>query len=83
MFHVNVRREETGEQDLRLLQQIRGATGMFLLASGYVTDAASARALFDAGADCVGIAQAAMNDPGVFLKCQPEGRGQGLTGRGG
>jgi tRNA-dihydrouridine synthase B len=68
-FHINVRDEETSRQDLELLENIRKATGMFLLASGYVKDADSARALFSAGADCVGIAQAASSDPDIFVKC--------------
>lgn len=68
-FHINVRDEETGKQDLRLLEDVRKATGMFLLASGYVKDSDSAKALFSAGADCVGIAQAAMSDPDIFVKC--------------
>ena len=69
-FHINVRDEEKGKQDLKLLEDIRKATGMFLLASGYVKDADSARALFAAGADCVGIAEAAMFDPDIFVKCK-------------
>jgi len=68
-FHINVRGEGAGAQDLALLETIRRATGMFLLASGYVTDAAGAKRLFDAGADCVGIAEAAVDDPGIFVKC--------------
>ncbi len=68
-FHINVRGEE-GKQDLKLLENIRKATGMFLLASGYVEDTDSAKALFSAGADCVGIATAAMSDPDIFVKCQ-------------
>lgn len=68
-FHINVRDESTGSQDLKLLESIRKATDMFLLASGYVKNSASARLLFSAGADCVGIAQAAMSDPGIFAKC--------------
>lgn len=68
-FHINVRGEE-GKQDLKLLEDIRKATGIFLLASGYVEDADSAKALFSAGADCVGIATAAMSDPDIFVKCQ-------------
>jgi tRNA-dihydrouridine synthase len=67
-FHINVRNEADGSQDLTLLERIRKATGMFLLASGYVKDADSARALFDAGADSVGIAQAAIEDPEIFVK---------------
>jgi tRNA-dihydrouridine synthase len=67
-FHINVRDEKTKEQNLAVLEQIRAATGMFLLASGYVKDSASARTLFDAGADCVGIAQAAISDVGIFTK---------------
>jgi tRNA-dihydrouridine synthase len=70
-FHINVRDEGTGTQDLKLLEHIRKATGMFLLASGYVKDVESARALFSAGADCVGIAQAASSDPDIFVKCSP------------
>lgn len=69
-FHINVRDEETGKQDLKLLENIRKATNMFLLASGYVKDTGSAKALFDAGADCVGIAQVAMSDPDIFVKCK-------------
>jgi tRNA-dihydrouridine synthase len=68
-FHINVRDESTGKQDTKLLESIRDATGMFLLASGYVRDAESAKALFSAGADCVGIAQTAMSDPDIFVKC--------------
>jgi len=69
-FHINVRGERAGEQDLKLLENIRKATGMFLLASGYVTNSATAKALFSAGADCVGIATAAMSDPDIFVKCK-------------
>jgi tRNA-dihydrouridine synthase len=72
-FHINVRGDAEGEQNLDLLERIRAATGMLLLASGYVTDRASARRLFDAGADCVGIAQAAIDDPDVLRKCVVEG----------
>jgi len=68
-FHINVRDENTGKQDIKLLESIRNATGMFLLASGYVRDKDSAKALFSAGADCVGIAQAAMSDAGIFVRC--------------
>lgn len=68
-FHINVRAEDEGEQDLKLVASIRKATGMLLLASGYVADAASARRLFDAGADCVGVAEAATTDADIFLKC--------------
>jgi tRNA-dihydrouridine synthase len=68
-FHINVRDETIGKQDLGLLENIRRATGMFLLASGYVKDSDSAKALFGAGADCVGIAEATMSDPDIFAKC--------------
>jgi tRNA-dihydrouridine synthase len=68
-FHINVRGEEAGHQDLKLLENIRKATGMFLLASGYVTKSNTANTLFAAGADCVGIATAAMSDPDIFVKC--------------
>ena len=67
-FHVNVRDEARHEQDLAVLESIRRGTRLFLMASGYVTDPASARRLFDAGADAVGVAEAAMKDPEVFRK---------------
>jgi len=70
-FHINVRSEEKGRPDLALVERIRGATEMLLLVSGYVKDADGARGMFDAGADCVGIAEAAIKDPDVFLKCCP------------
>jgi len=70
-FHINVRGAKAGEQDLKLLENIRKATGMFLLATGYVTNSATANALFSAGADCVGIATAAMSEPDIFVKCKP------------
>ncbi len=69
-FHINIQDEEAGEQDLRLLENIRKSTGMFLLASGYVTNTDTAKTLFAAGADCVGIATAAMSDPDIFVKCK-------------
>lgn len=68
-FHINIRDEkERGMQSLDVVKSIRQATDAFLLASGYVKDAASARALFDAGADCVGIAAAVRGEPKIFLK---------------
>ncbi|MFW6107655.1 MAG: tRNA-dihydrouridine synthase [bacterium] len=71
-FHVNVRGETEGEQDVGLLERVRGATDMLLLASGYVTDGASARRLFDAGADAVGIAQGAVDNPDIFADVSAE-----------
>lgn len=68
-FHINVRGPRAAGQRLGLLENIRKSTEMFLLASGRVVDAASAKRLFDAGADCVGVAEAAIADPGIFLKC--------------
>ncbi len=57
------------DQRLGALESARKATGEFLFASGRVSDAASAKRLFDAGADCVGIAEAAIAAPSIFLKC--------------
>jgi tRNA-dihydrouridine synthase len=71
-FHINVRGEAAGSQDLGCLERIRKATRMFLLASGHVTDAARARALFDAGADAVGIAEAARHDAEIFARIAPQ-----------
>jgi len=67
-FHINVRDEQNRTQDLAALEAVRRGTRLFLMASGYVTDSASARRLFDAGADAVGVAEAAMKDPGIFGK---------------
>ncbi len=69
-FHINVRGEETDKQDLKLLENIRSATKMFLLVSGYVKNAESAKSLFSVGADCVGIAEAALSEPDIFVKCK-------------
>jgi tRNA-dihydrouridine synthase len=72
-FHLNVRGAKKGEQDVALLERVRKATGLFLLASGYVTDTTTARRLFDAGADAVGIAEAALPDPDIIAKLAADG----------
>lgn len=76
-FHVNVRDEARGAQDLAALEAIRARTGLLLLASGYATDMRSVRRLFDAGADAVGIAEAARRESGLFLRLAAEARAAG------
>ncbi len=70
-FHINVRdAKETGGQSLDILRQLRQSTDAFLLVSGYAKDRDSAQALFEAGADCVGIAAAAQHDRDIFKKLE-------------
>ncbi len=65
-FHMNLRVPERGVADMDLLRRLREATDIMLLASGYVKGIEDVRAMFDAGADAVGIGEAALADPGVF-----------------
>jgi tRNA-dihydrouridine synthase len=65
-FHINVRDEKHHTQDLKCLEKIRKQTKLFLLASGYVRDVHTAKALFNAGADAVGIAEAVRNNSDIF-----------------
>jgi tRNA-dihydrouridine synthase len=60
--HLNVRAAGAREPDLALTRTARVHYPGFLLVSGYVRSAADAAALFDAGADMVGIAAPAMDD---------------------
>ena len=64
-LHLNIRNEARGEPDLAILKEIKGQSDLFLMASGYVRDAASARSIFEAGAEVVLIGQAAMDDPEI------------------
>ena len=60
--HINVRDAATQRPDVGLVAQARERYPGFLLVSGYVRSAGDARALFEAGADMVGIAAPAIKD---------------------
>jgi tRNA-dihydrouridine synthase len=66
--HLNVRAKGAHEPDLALTQTARARYPGLLLVSGYVRSAADATALFEAGADMVGIAAPAMDDPDYIHK---------------
>jgi tRNA-dihydrouridine synthase len=61
--HLNVRAGSGEKPDIDLAQTARARYPGFLLMSGYVRSTADAQALFRAGADMVGIAEPAMQDP--------------------
>ena len=60
--HVNVRDDRTHKPDVELVQRLQGRTSGMLLVSGYVRSAEDAHALFEAGADAVGIAAPTRGD---------------------
>ena len=60
--HINVRSNATQRPDLGLVPDIRKRYPGFFLVSGYVRSGADARALFEAGADMVGIADPTRSD---------------------
>jgi tRNA-dihydrouridine synthase len=64
--HLNVRAAGAQEPDLDLTRTARARFPGLLLVSGYVRSAADAAALFDAGADMVGIAAPAIDDAGYI-----------------
>jgi tRNA-dihydrouridine synthase len=67
-LHVNVRDAETGQPDLDLVSQVRDRYSGFLLVSGHVRSAADAAAVFEAGADMVGVAEPTIKDPAYMEK---------------
>ena len=66
--HVNVRHAETRSPDMDLLRTVRARYPGLLLVSGYVRSAADARALFEAGADMVGVADPARRDAAYIAR---------------
>jgi tRNA-dihydrouridine synthase len=66
--HVNVRHAQAQRPDVDLVGAVKRVYPGSLLVSGYVRSAADARALFDAGADMVGIAAPVMKDPGYIQR---------------
>jgi tRNA-dihydrouridine synthase len=61
--HVNVRDAESQRPDLELMRDLRPLIPGLLMASGYVRSSEDAQALFDAGADLVGVAAPLRKDP--------------------
>jgi len=71
--HFNVR-GENGEPDYALVRAVRGGVRGVLLCSGCVTTRGHVDGLLDAGADCVGIAQGVLDDPGIISRLAAAGR---------
>jgi tRNA-dihydrouridine synthase len=74
--HINVRDAATQRPDLGLVAQARERYPGLLLVSGYVRSAADARAVFEAGADMVGIAAPAIKDAAYIQRIAKEYAGR-------
>jgi tRNA-dihydrouridine synthase len=68
LVHFNIRDEKTGRPDFDFVNEIKRRHSFFLLVSGYVRSPEDARKLFEAGADMVGIAEPAIQDPEYVKK---------------
>jgi tRNA-dihydrouridine synthase len=66
--HVNVRDAETQHPNLDLVRDLRPLVPGLFLASGYVRSPEDAQALFDVGADMVGVAAPVWHDPTYLRK---------------
>lgn len=66
--HLNVRSQQAEEPDVDLVRRARSRVSGSLWCSGYVTTPAHIDALQAAGADCVGLAQAVLNEPCIIQK---------------
>ena len=66
--HFNVRDVAIKKPNLAFVKSIRSAVEGELLCSGYAWTADAVKALFEAGADAVGLAQPIAKDPGLFAK---------------
>jgi tRNA-dihydrouridine synthase len=64
--HINVRHERTKKPNIDLVRSLRPLIPGLFLVSGYVRSSDDARALFDAGADMVGVA-APLRDDAAYL----------------
>jgi len=75
-MHLNLRKEDEERYDTDVLREIKEASDLFLIASGYVglredgrvdldKAVSDAEIMFEAGADLVLIGQAAMDEPGM------------------
>ena len=70
-IHFNVR---SGNEtpDVAFVERIRPHVGGVLFCSGHVRTSDQVRALFDAGADCVGLAQGVLDEPGIIARLAAE-----------
>jgi len=66
--HFNVRSEEKKAPDFAFVRQVRPHIKGLLFCSGYVRDLRQVNALFEAGADCVGIAQGILDEPDIIAR---------------
>jgi len=76
-IHFNVRNEERREPALDFVHKVRPHVDGLLLCSGYVTRRAQVDALFDAGADCIGISQGVLDEPGIIARLTAERAARG------
>ncbi|MFQ6095578.1 MAG: hypothetical protein ACE5NN_05495 [Candidatus Bathyarchaeia archaeon] len=70
--HFNVRDETTKRPDFEFVRDVKTKYPFFLLVSGYVRSGVDAKMLFEAGADMVGIAKPAIEDPRYISKIADE-----------
>ena len=73
--HFNVRDDSSRSPNLALVKSVRPHIPGMLWCSGYVSNARQASELFEAGADCVGVAQAALDERGAVARVA-SGRGR-------
>jgi tRNA-dihydrouridine synthase len=66
--HLNVRNRGTGAPDLELARRARAEARGMLWCSGYVRERHQVVELMDAGAGCVGIAQAVRDQPFIIAR---------------
>jgi tRNA-dihydrouridine synthase len=70
--HVNVRDNDSKRPNVELVRELRPLIPGLFLASGYVRSGADAQALYDAGADLVGVAAPVREDPKVVRRIAAE-----------
>jgi tRNA-dihydrouridine synthase len=72
--HINVRSEVVKQPDTGFIRKAKERYPGFLLASGHVRSAEHVRAAFEAGANMLGIAEPAMQDPSFIARLAREFR---------
>jgi len=71
--HFNVRSPDSTDPDIAFVRRMRPTVPGMLWCSGHVTTRAHVDALFEAGADCVGVAQGVLDDPGLIARLAAAG----------
>jgi tRNA-dihydrouridine synthase len=69
--HLNVR-GQGGRPNCHLIRRMRRFVPGVLMCSGHVTTTWDVRRLLESGADCVGIAQGILDDPGIIVRLAAE-----------